>query len=236
VVNNDQPIIADVFNEEMIKQVKEQISKEPLQTKQENGKEVTFITFKLPKGTHLKKAAKYHPLVNTYAKRQRIPNALVFAIIHAESYFNPLARSHIPAFGLMQIVPNSAGVDAYEYLYGKKRLLNADYLYDGKRNITIGTAYIHLLYYRYLKGITNKYSRLYCTMAAYNTGPGNIARTFTNTRNIKQAVNVINRLTPQEVYEKLKNELPYEETRNYIVKVNRLMHQYAGFKPQGENN
>ena len=46
---------------------------------------------------------------------------------------------HIQAFGLMQIVPRSAGIDSYNYLYNKKRVLSSDYLYDPSKNITIGS-------------------------------------------------------------------------------------------------
>ena len=65
-----------------------------------------------------------------------------------------MARSHIPAYGLMQIVPKTAGIDAYQYLYNKKRLLSSSYLYNSENNIEIGSAYLHILYYKYLKSYT----------------------------------------------------------------------------------
>jgi len=146
--------------------------------------------------------------------------------MHSESSFNPMARSHIPAFGLMQIVPRSAGIDSYQYLYKKKRVLSSAYLYNASKNITIGSGYLHVLYYRYLKKIKNPQSRLYCAIAAYNTGAGNVAKTFIGNRNINKAATTINKLTPQQVYNKLISNLPYNETRKYLKKVNDRVSAY----------
>jgi len=66
-----------------------------------------------------------------------------------------MAKSSVPAYGLMQIVPQSAGLDATEFVYGKPVLLSPSYLYNDKNNVNIGTAYLHILNYRYLKKIKN---------------------------------------------------------------------------------
>ena len=58
------------------------------------------------------KARAVWPHVVTYADKAEISGALVYAVIETESAFDPLATSHIPAYGLMQIVPRSAGLDA----------------------------------------------------------------------------------------------------------------------------
>ncbi|SFX81018.1 murein transglycosylase domain-containing protein [Marinospirillum alkaliphilum] len=165
------------------------------------------------------KGDQFLPSVRRYAVEERIDPALVMAIMHSESSFNPMARSHIPAFGLMQIVPGSAGLDATEKVYGQQRLLTPSYLYNADNNIRMGCAYIHILYYRYLAAIDNQESRIYCTIAAYNTGSGNVARAFSDGRNVRTAAVQINRMTPQQVYARLVSHLPYEETRNYMTKV-----------------
>jgi len=146
--------------------------------------------------------------------------------MHSESSFNPMARSHIPAFGLMQIVPRSAGVDSYQYLYNKKRILSSSYLYNSENNIKIGSAYLHILYYRYLKKIKNPQSRLYCTIAAYNTGAGNVARTFIGSTNINKAAQTINSMSPDAVLKTLMRKLPYNETKKYLKKVNDRVSAY----------
>ncbi len=58
-------------------------------------------------------------------------------------------------------------------------------------------------------------------IAAYNTGAGNVAKTFNydNSRNITKASTIINSMTPEQVYNKLISDLPYEETRKYLQKV-----------------
>ena len=187
---------------------------------------VYSVAVSLPKDTMVKRSKIYHKEVKKQALRQELPMPLVFAIMHSESSFNPRARSHIPAYGLMQIVPKSAGIDTYKYLYKKKKLVSGKYLYDSTNNITMGTAYLHILYYRYLKHIKNPDSRLYCTIAAYNTGAGNIAWAFTKTHNMKKAAPLINKLTPKQVYNKLLRDLRYDEPKHYLKKVSKRMSAY----------
>lgn len=179
----------------------------------------------LPKG-----ARKVSDDVSQFAKRYQLSESLVYAVIETESAFNPMAKSPIPAYGLMQIVPTSAGVDATELIYGKPRILAPSYLYTSDKNIEVGAAYLHILYTRYLRKIENPLSRLYCSIAAYNTGAGNVAKAFTGNRKLGKAVPIINQKTPEEVYLHLVKNLPYDETRKYLKKVVSRMPKYA---PQG---
>jgi membrane-bound lytic murein transglycosylase C len=172
------------------------------------------------------KAQSLHPHINTYAAREKLEKSLVFAIIETESAFNPMAQSPIPAYGLMQIVPRSAGMDATKQLFGEERILSSSYLYNSEQNIEIGTTYLNILYYRYLAKVENPESRLYCVIAAYNTGAGNVAKAFTGNRKLSAALPLINQRSPAEVYEKLRTDLPYEETQKYIVKVTDRMKKY----------
>jgi len=165
--------------------------------------------------------------VSQYAKKAKVENAVVFAIIETESAFNPMAKSGVPAYGLMQIVPRSAGQDATQQLFGKPKILSPSYLYNSEQNIEIGTTYLNILYYRYLKGVKNPESRLYCSIAAYNTGAGNVAKAFTGKRRLKPALEHINAMTPQQVYDHLIKNLPYEETQKYLAKVNKRITKYS---------
>jgi membrane-bound lytic murein transglycosylase C len=146
--------------------------------------------------------------------------------METESSFNPMAKSHIPAYGLMQIVPHTAGKDATSYLYGKSKILAPSYLYKPENNITIGAAYLHLLHYKYMRRIKNPQSRMYCAIAAYNTGASNVAKAFINRASFNKAVTEINKLKPAQVYDKLRNYLPRKETRKYVEKVSKRMEKY----------
>lgn len=188
-------------------------------------KEILRVSFKVPHSIH-RKAEKYAKTVAKAALKENINNELIYAIMETESSFNPLAKSYIPAYGLMQIVPRTAGKDATSYLYGKAKLLAPSFLYKPKNNIEIGAAYLHVLQYRYMRKVKNRESRLYCAIAAYNTGASNVAKAFIEKASFKKAVPEINKLSPQQVLHKLTHYLPRKETRNYIQKVSERMKKY----------
>jgi membrane-bound lytic murein transglycosylase C len=187
---------------------------------------VYSLNVKLPKDTMIKRSKVYYEEVKRQARKQNLPMSLVFAVMHTESSFNPRARSHIPAYGLMQIVPKTAGIDTYKFLYKKKKLVSGSYLYNSKNNIRMGVAYLHILYYRYLKDIKDPDTRLYCTIAAYNTGAGNIAWAFTRKYNMKKAAPLINAKSPKEVYNKLLRDLRFDEPKHYLKRVSKRMGAY----------
>ena len=190
------------------------------------GERVYKVTVKLPKNSKIKLSQVYQSDVSKNSKEFEMPVALLFAIMQTESDFNPFAKSHIPAFGLMQIVPRTAGKDAFRFLKKRGNMPSATYLYDSSNNIEMGSAYLHILYYSYLKKIKNPRSRLYCTIAAYNTGAGNIAWAFTRTHNMNKAAPKINKLSADEVYDKLLSDLKYDEPKHYLKRVNKRMKVY----------
>ena len=89
----------------------------------------------------------------------------------------------------------------------------------------MGTAYLNVLTYSQLEPVANSVSREYCVISAYNTGPGNVLKTFSRDR--VAAVNSINSLPPSGVYQKLRANLPYEETRQYLHKVVNFRKQFV---------
>jgi len=223
---SNQKLIADLINAQEKQRLQQKLQKQKLIKVKHKGKFVYKANVKLPSDSTVKKARIYKAKVLKESKRQNIPAELVYAIMHSESSFNPMARSHIPAFGLMQIVPRSAGVDSYQYLYKKKRVLSSGYLYTPNNNITIGSAYLHVLYFRYLKKINDPQSRLYCAIAAYNTGAGNVAKAFIGNTNINKASSTINSMSSDNVYSTLMRKLPYNETKKYLKKVNDRVSAY----------
>lgn len=199
------------------------VKEKPAKTKDEK---IVSITITLPDEALQKKALQFVDYVKKYSDERQLDPSLVFAIMHTESSFNPLAKSYVPAYGLMQIVPRSAGKDAAKYVFGKPMILAPSFLYDCENNIKMGTAYLKVLTSRYLQAVQNDESRSYCAIAAYNTGTGNVARAFTGKVGMSDAAGVINTMKPQEVYDTLLKKLPQEETRNYLIRVTDRMKHY----------
>lgn len=179
--------------------------------------EVSYVQIPMVKDHASIRVAKFKPFVKKFAKRYNISENLVYAIIRTESNFNQFAISSAGALGLMQIVPTSAGKDAYSYTKGKSWTPSSSYLFDPQNNIELGTAYLKLLDSKYLYGINNKVSKEYCVISAYNTGSSNVLKTFSSNKN--RAIAKINQKTPANVYNLLREKLPYKETRRYLKKV-----------------
>ncbi|WP_240492712.1 transglycosylase SLT domain-containing protein, partial [Vibrio sp. ZF57] len=177
---------------------------------------------KLPENSLKARASKYSALAENESKNWEVDAALIMAIMHSESAFRPDAKSHVPAFGLMQVVPTSAGHDVNKQVRNIDAPMKVADLYQPVINVETGTAYLDILNSKYLRKIKNDESRLYCVIAAYNTGAGNVARAFNKDRStsIGKASKIINQLTPQQVYDQLVVNLPYDETKNYLKKVN----------------
>ena len=91
------------------------------------------------------------------AKRYEISPALIKAIVHAESGFNPRARSHAGAMGLMQIMPATA------------RELGLRKPFNVEQNILKGSQYLKQLLIRYPNSLDH-------ALAAYNAGMGAVAK------------------------------------------------------------
>ena len=182
------------------------------------------------------RAEKFRHAIDLHAHKHSIPAPLIYAIIETESFFNPTAKSPIPAFGLMQLVPETGARDAYKFLFEKDRVVKETYLYDAENNIELGVAYLHLLYFHYLKYIANPKSRQWATIAAYNTGVRNVIRCFAGKYSAakhasrwtwkERALERINSMEPEQVYKHLHQYLPFEETRSYIKKVRERMGKY----------
>jgi len=237
---SDQPVLKDQLVTEEGKPVtgsnlnafadevvdKKPIEKKPVTGADEQKRVVVSVKLPLAPNSIQTRAEKFYEPIRTFAARYDLDPELVFAIMHTESYFNPKARSHVPAFGLMQIVPRYAGRDAYKFVHGEDRLLNENYLYEAEKNIELGAAYLHILLVRNFGRVNDPLSRLYCSIAAYNTGAGNVSRAFIGSTKLGEAIPKINQMNSSQVYEHLRVYLPYHETRDYIEKVTKRMNSY----------
>jgi len=164
------------------------------------------------------RARPYIPEVKRQAQRFRLRPELVMAVIHTESYFDPMARSHVPAYGLMQLVPIYGGRDAYQYVYGRDRVLPANYLYQPANNIELGAAYLNLLIYKHFVAEANPVKNLYLSVCGYNWGPTSIQRKIIR-RYPTQS------MAPGQLYQVLRQRTP-RETSDYLQRVTQRMGMY----------
>lgn len=194
-------------------------------------KNVLYVQMSMVNAHLDKRAVQYAATVRKNSENTTVSRSLIFAIIKIESSFNPYAVSSAPAYGMMQLVPTSGGREAYRKAKGEDVSPSKEYLFDAENNIELGSTYLGvLLNDSPLRQIQNPVSREYCAIAAYNTGPSNVFRAFsTLTGKARQpdALDKINSMRPDEVFDALRTKLPYEETRGYIVKAVEAKKKYA---------
>ena len=126
------------------------------------------------------------------AREHDIDVALMLAIIHTESNFNPLAVSKNGAAGLMQIMPDAAkdlGLKVPNYKNRRKPKLDrkVDERFDPNKNLRAGLTYFKMLYEKHLNNLT-------LALGAYNVGPAKVRiRGPLISRGKRYAKKVINR-------------------------------------------
>ncbi|MBE1299206.1 MAG: DUF3393 domain-containing protein [Alteromonadaceae bacterium] len=195
-----------------------------LVAKQSGGRAVHSVTFALVDNhEHLRKQ-QYSDYVLASAAKYQVSPSLIYAIIEAESSFNPFAVSSANAYGLMQVVPATAGKDVYTRVKKRSDMPTKTVLFRPKDNIDIGVAYLHILQDIYLNKIVDNQSKHYATISAYNGGAGNVFKTFHSERT--RAPSVINQLSSDQVYQKLTNAHPRQESRRYLYKVVKFKENY----------
>jgi soluble lytic murein transglycosylase-like protein len=100
---------------------------------------------------HITPVRSYDDLIKLASRRHGVPAALVKAVIHAESAFNPRAVSPKGAMGLMQLMPATA------------QQMGVAKPFRASQNVQGGT--------RYLRSLHDRYGSWTNTLAAYNAGP-----------------------------------------------------------------
>ncbi len=113
--------------------------------------------FRTTKAAFSQRAAVYDDLIVEHSTRHAMSPDFVRAVIHAESAFNPRARSVKGAMGLMQLMPQTA------------RAYGVFDPYNAAENIRAGVAYLRSLLDRF-----NQNEEL--ALAAYNAGPNAVEK------------------------------------------------------------
>ena len=196
-----------------------------LQKSRVNGKTVYAVNFNLVAQHQHLRQEKYSEYVLAAAQRYNLSPALIYGIIETESSFNPYAVSPANAYGLMQVVPSTAGRDVYNLVKKKSGQPTKAVLFSPAQNIDIGSAYLYILQTRYLKKVKNKVSQEYSMISAYNGGTGNVLKAFDSNRT--RAMDKINQSSASRVYQKLRYDHPRAESRKYLEKVTKAKATYA---------
>ncbi|WP_247872444.1 lytic transglycosylase domain-containing protein [Azospirillum sp. TSO35-2] len=130
-----------------------------------------------------------------------VDRALVFAVMRQESRFDPRLVSSAGATGLMQILPSTAQHVKERNADIGRDDADRDALFDPARNMELGQRYLSELL-----GMPDINGNLFLAAAAYNAGPGTLARWRRELSDITDPLLFI-------------ESLPFGETRDYVEKV-----------------
>lgn len=204
------------------KQLAPKMEVDPKPVTGEDGKQRLKVKVKIPMvPDHIKiRADRYAPEVKEQAQKAGLDPALVYAVIHTESSFNPMARSNAGAFGLMQLIPSQGAHEAWRYLHKKEKVVTADDLYDPAVNIRLGATYLKLLQTQALSKLKNEENRMLLSVASYNCGPTKVKRSVIGSRDVDA-------MSADEVVELVADRAP-GETKDYVVRVRERMQLYKG--------
>lgn len=135
----------------------------------------------------------FDAIVEEQAEEFGLDANLVYAVIKAESNFDPEAKSAVGAMGLMQMMP-----DTFRWMQtvlGETHEEEA--LYDPEVSVRFGCALLKIL--------LSEYGDLTAALSAYNAGMGNVTSWLSDTAYSEDG--------------KTLSLIPFSETRIYVRKV-----------------
>lgn len=175
------------------------------------------IKLLLPGDRHYQKLypQPYFQVVDNLASEFGVGRELIYSVMRAESMFDPFAKSHAGACGIMQIMPETANsvlgtlenslLSRYE-LKGDYSRVSCELLQeDVNLSLVIGVAYLSRLMSKF-DGNLDK------VLAAYNAGPGRVVKW-------------------QSMQGPFFKNVRFEETQNYLRKVGVSMRVYEMLYP-----
>jgi len=137
----------------------------------------------------------HRQLILASAQQRGLSPAFVYGLIRSESAWVQDAKSHANAYGLMQLIPETARRMAKAE---KRVMANPLALFDPALNVALGT--------RYLSGMLQRFDGAHwLAAAAYNAGP----------QRVDQWLALRGDLEPDLFVE----TIPFKETREYVARV-----------------
>lgn len=150
----------------------------------------------------------YSNQIAVYSRMNQVNPAMISAIIFVESRFNPKAKSHKGALGLMQIMPQTGAWVAEKLLwkdFSKQDLLDPD------KNLKAGIWYLAYLKRQYKQND-------YLALAAYNAGSRYVSEWL-----------------EADIWDgdKVKlDQIPFQETRKYLIRIMIIRRIYRYLYPE----
>ena len=145
---------------------------------------------------------KYQESVEKYAAEYGLKKSLVNGVIFCESHFETEVVSSADAIGLMQIQQETAWWAAQQMGLNPETVD----LTDPDTNIRIGCWYLNWLLTKF-DGVTET------ALAGYNAGHGNVEKWLNDAEMSKDGITL--------------DEIPYNETKSYVKKVELVQQVYA---------
>jgi soluble lytic murein transglycosylase len=157
----------------------------------------------------------FYPLTNwqiikQWGQTRNLDPYTIAGLIRQESVFNPRAKSHADAYGLMQLLIPTARAVARKY--GNPATITADALFQPALNIELGTGY--------MRDQFDKFGKLEFVAMAYNAGPGRVPQW---------------RATLPPEMDEFVEAIPFRETRGYVQGVIRNSAQYRRLYDENGN-
>jgi soluble lytic murein transglycosylase len=149
--------------------------------------------------------------INQYAQTRNLDPALLSAVILEESRFNPQAISSAGARGLMQVLPSTANQIVQRI---RVRPYSDELLFDPETNLRLGSWYLASLWEEF-KG------KEALALAAYNAGPYLVREWMAK--------------NPAAREDEFVENIPYPETRNYVIRVLSVARVYRLLYGASEN-
>lgn len=143
---------------------------------------------------------KYKDIISAESIKNNLSTPLVASVINVESSYKKEAISPVGAKGLMQILPST-----FQYVcelndidFDENKMAQPDY------NIQIGCLYLKYLF--------NKFENTQTVLCAYNAGETIVRSWLNNARYSSDGKTLFN--------------IPFEETNNYLNKINKNIKYY----------